>query len=80
MPHGVCPSHSPNDACNLDVTETIKSKCLDKEECFIDISNSVFGSDPCEGTTKNAKVSYKCVKVEPKHEKKCTEALENEEL
>ena len=59
-PSGACPKPVEG-ACNSPSSLTIvQAACVGKNSCKIDVSNGVFGGDPCAGTSKTLSVMAHC--------------------
>ena len=40
--------------------QVVLQKCQDQRQCQVQAATSVFGQDPCPGTSKYLEVAYKC--------------------
>jgi hypothetical protein len=59
-PKGICQKFSQGN-CHAPTSLSVVSKaCEGKNKCEIEVSNSVFGEDPCRGTAKTLAVEVKC--------------------
>ena len=59
-PTGSCPNFSAGSCAAPNSLATVQAACVGKHACSIDVSNEVFGGDPCAGTSKRLRVVAHC--------------------
>ncbi|KAL4643890.1 hypothetical protein ACB092_02G123900 [Castanea dentata] len=60
-PQGSCQKFSKGNCHAPSSFSVVSEACLGRNSCYIGISNTVFGSDPCRGIVKTLAVEARCV-------------------
>ncbi|GAB2295688.1 Beta-galactosidase 9 [Dionaea muscipula] len=60
-PQGSCQKYSRGDCHASNSLDVVSRVCQGRDSCSIEVSNAMFGFDPCQGTVKSLAVEARCV-------------------
>ncbi|GMH08039.1 hypothetical protein Nepgr_009879 [Nepenthes gracilis] len=60
-PQGTCQKYSKGDCHAPNSLDVVAAACQGRESCSVEISNAVFGGDPCRSIVKTLAVEARCV-------------------
>ncbi|XP_021291339.1 beta-galactosidase 9 [Herrania umbratica] len=60
-PHGSCQNFSEGNCHSQNSLSMVSKACKGRNSCFIEVSNSGFGGDPCRGIIKTLAIEARCV-------------------